>query len=64
MGLLPDGSANIELKDGWRLVFGGDVVDKGGVVGGSIRVTTSLVVLKERYSERVTVTYRSVTASA
>ena len=54
VGLLADGSANIELKDGWRLVYGGDVVDKGGLVGGSVRVTTSLVVLKERYSERVT----------
>ena len=30
-----DGSMRLQLNDGWRIVFGGDSCDKGGVVGGS-----------------------------
>lgn len=32
---------------------GGDVCDKGGETGGSVRVTTSLVRLKCKYPDRV-----------
>ena len=54
VGLEEGGSrARIDLADGWRLVFGGDVCDKGSAVGGSIRVTRSLLLLKQRYAERV-----------
>lgn len=53
-GVRPDGAADIELKEGWRLVHGGDAVDKGGEVGGSVRVVRSLVRLKHKYGERVT----------
>mmetsp|Transcript_38706 Transcript_38706/g.64204 ORF Transcript_38706/g.64204 Transcript_38706/m.64204 type:complete len:670 (-) Transcript_38706:447-2456(-) len=49
-----DGTADIVLRDGWAFVFGGDVVDKGGFVGGSIRTVRSLVRLKRKYPERVT----------
>ena len=35
-------------------VHGGDSCDKGGKVGGSVRVTRTLVSLKRRYPERVT----------
>jgi len=54
VGLRDDGSAEIELEEGWCFVFGGDAVDKGGEVGGSIRVVKSLVDLKKRYPDRVT----------
>jgi len=47
-------AADIELKDGWRFIFGGDAVDKGNAVGGSIRVVNSLLALKRRYPDRVT----------
>jgi len=50
----PDGTADIELKDGWDLVFGGDVCDKGGEIGGTIRVIRTLVRLKRRYPQNVT----------
>lgn len=46
--------ARIDLLEGWRLIFGGDVCDKGRAVGGSVRVTRSLLKLKQRYPERVT----------
>jgi hypothetical protein len=52
---LDDGAADLVLRDGWRFVFGGDAVDKGGEVGGSIRVARTLVRLKRRYPDRVTV---------
>ena len=39
----PDGTAEIRLNDGWNLVFGGDVCDKGGEIGGTIRVVRTLV---------------------
>jgi hypothetical protein len=54
-GMGPSGyAADIELKDGWRFIFGGDAVDKGNAVGGSIRVVNSLLALKRRYPDRVT----------
>lgn len=46
--------ARVDLADGWRLIFGGDACDKGGAVGGSIRVLKSLLLLKRRYPSRVT----------
>ena len=49
-----DGAADLELRPGWRFVFGGDSVDKGGQVGGSIRVARTLVRLKKKYPNRVT----------
>lgn len=52
---LADGAADLVLRDGWRFVFGGDAVDKGGEVGGSIRVARTLVHLKRRYADRVTI---------
>lgn len=52
---LEDGAADLVLRDGWRFVFGGDAVDKGGEVGGSIRVARTLVRLKRRYPDRVTI---------
>ena len=48
-----DGAVDLELRDGWLFVFGGDAVDKGGLVGGSIRVARSLVALKRKYPQRV-----------
>jgi hypothetical protein len=53
-GVLKDGSADLRLAKGWQVVFGGDSCDKGGVVGGSVRVVRTLVRLKERYPRRVT----------
>ena len=50
---LEDGSADIQLEDSYQFVHGGDVCDKGGEVGGTIRVTLSLLRLKEKYPERV-----------
>ncbi|KAL1526378.1 hypothetical protein AB1Y20_015091 [Prymnesium parvum] len=47
------GAADIVLADDWHLVFGGDVCDKGGPVGGTIRVVQSLIRLKRRYPDRV-----------
>ena len=51
-----DGAADIWLAPEWRVVFGGDVCDKGpkGGVGGSVRVARSLLALKAKYDERVT----------
>ena len=49
-----DGSMRLQLNDGWRIVFGGDSCDKGGVVGGSVRVVRTLVRLKKKYPDRVT----------
>ena len=53
LAISDDGAADIELRPGWHFVFGGDSVDKGGAVGGSIRVVKSLVRLKKRYPQRV-----------
>ena len=53
-GNLEDGTADITMHDGWHFVFGGDSVDKGGEVGGSIRVVRSLLRLKNKYPARVT----------
>ena len=47
-------AAQVDLQDGWQLVVGGDCCDKGGAVGGSIRVVSTLVELKRRYPTRVT----------
>ena len=44
----------LELADGWSFVFGGDSVDKGGSVGGSVRVVKALTSFKRRYPHRVT----------
>eukprot|EP00966_Prymnesium_polylepis_P208631 4833669-Prymnesium_polylepis.1 len=33
-----EGAADVVLADGWRFIHGGDSCDKGGLVGGSIRV--------------------------
>lgn len=49
-----DGIFDLELKDGWHFVFGGDSCDKGGKVGGSVRVVRSLVAVKKKYPSRVT----------
>lgn len=49
-----DGSMHLALADGWMLLFGGDACDKGGAVGGTLRVVRTLVRLKRRYPERVT----------
>ena len=49
-----DGSAELELEDGWSFMHGGDAVDKGGPVGGSVRVARTLVALKKAYPMRVT----------
>ena len=48
-----DGACDLELADGWRFIHGGDTCDKGGVVGGSIRVVRTLVRLKRKYPSRV-----------
>ena len=53
-GVAPDGSAMVDMDEGWQLVFGGDAVDKGGPVGGSVRVVRSLLRLRRRYPTRVT----------
>jgi hypothetical protein len=53
LSLHEDGSADIKLQPGWHFVFGGDSVDKGGKVGGSIRVATTLVRLKKKYPSAV-----------
>jgi len=50
-----DGTADIVLRDGWRLVIGGDMCDKGASVGGSVRIVRSCVALKRRYPARVTI---------
>ena len=39
--------------NGWRFIHGGDTCDKGGVVGGSIRVVRTLCRLKRKYPNRV-----------
>lgn len=49
-----DGSLELELLEGWHFVFGGDSVDKGGAVGGSVRVVRTLVALKKKYPTRCT----------
>ena len=55
VGIEEGGSvARINLADGWRFIFGGDACDKGGFIGGSVRVTRSLLLLKQRYPSRVT----------
>ena len=41
-----DGAADLVLAEGWRFIHGGDTCDKGGVVGGSIRVVNTLCKLK------------------
>lgn len=46
--------ARIDLLDQWRFIFGGDVCDKGRAVGGSLRVSRSLLLLQSRYPDRVT----------
>ena len=43
---LKDGSLDVCLAPGWQLVYGGDTVDKGGAVGGSVRVVRTLVRLR------------------
>eukprot|EP00966_Prymnesium_polylepis_P094575 2189241-Prymnesium_polylepis.4 len=47
------GAADVTLADGWMFVHGGDTVDKGGLVGGSIRVVRTLCRLKRKYPKRV-----------
>jgi hypothetical protein len=49
------GAADIALRDGWHLVIGGDLCDKGGWVGGTVRVVRSCVALKKKYPDRVTI---------
>ena len=49
-----DGVLDLDLVCGWHFVFGGDSVDKGGAVGGSVRVVKSLLKLKKKYPRRVT----------
>lgn len=49
-----DGTADLLLHDGWRFVFGGDSPDKGGTIGGTVRVVRTLVALKRKYPDRVT----------
>jgi len=48
-----EGAADLVLADGWRFIHGGDTCDKGGVVGGSIRVVRTLCRLKRKYPNRV-----------
>ena len=48
-----EGAADLVLADGWRLIHGGDTCDKGGVIGGSIRVVRTLCRLKRKYPNRV-----------
>eukprot|EP00966_Prymnesium_polylepis_P291899 6741537-Prymnesium_polylepis.1 len=47
-----DGAAELLLAEGWRFIHGGDTCDKGGTVGGSIRITRTLCRLKRRYCLR------------
>ena len=42
------------LNSGWSFIHGGDAVDKGGKIGGSIRVVNTLLHLKENHSNHVT----------
>ena len=49
-----DGACELSLAPGWHFVHGGDAVDKGNAVGGSVRVVATLLRLKARYPERVT----------
>lgn len=49
-----DGSLDLALADGWHFVYGGDSVDKGGAVGGSMRVVRTLLRLKRKYPTRCT----------
>lgn len=49
------GAARIELQDGWRFIFGGDAVDKGNAIGGSLRVVLTLLSMKRRYPGRVSI---------
>jgi hypothetical protein len=51
---MQDGSVELVLHDGWRFVHGGDACDKGGAVGGTVRVVRTLVALKRKYPDRVT----------
>jgi hypothetical protein len=44
----------LALASGWHFVFGGDSCDKGGAVGGSVRIVRALNQLKRRYPDRVT----------
>jgi len=48
-----DGAADVVLEDGWCFIHGGDTCDKGGAVGGSVRVVRTLVKLKRKYPHRV-----------
>jgi len=48
-----DGAADVKLRTGWSFVHGGDSCDKGGPVGGSVRVVRTLVALKKKYPDRV-----------
>jgi hypothetical protein len=43
-----DGTVALMLHDGWSFVFGGDSCDKGGTVGGTVRVVRTLVALKKK----------------
>lgn len=45
-----DGDGSLVLADGWRFVFGGDVVDKAP---GSLRCVKALVQMKRAYPDRV-----------
>ena len=47
-------AADIEIAPDWNFTYGGDVCDKGGAIGGTMRVVKSLVKLKKKYPERVT----------
>jgi hypothetical protein len=49
-----DGACELTLHEGWCFVHGGDSCDKGGAVGGSVRVVRTLVALKNKYPDRVT----------
>lgn len=52
-GLNEDGSMSLTLEPHWQFVHGGDACDKGGIVGGSLRVVSTLVRLKRKYPDRV-----------
>lgn len=54
VGVHDDGALDVELLDGWQFVFGGDSVDKGGAIGGSVRVVRTLLRMKRKYPTRVT----------
>jgi hypothetical protein len=49
-----DGACDLVLHEGWHFVHGGDSCDKGGAVGGTVRVVRTLVALKKKYPDRVT----------